>query len=224
MAEDQITSWMTGFFSADIWTFIVATWWAWLLLIGAVVVWLIMRHKKKFPLRAVIWERRGDDVITHLDDRIGRIKADTIIKWKFMKSKDTIPPENYNYVSKCLKGAGVAHFIKYGAGQYKIVDVRELFKEEGKFRIIDTDDWNFKVLEFRATQDRRKEKLNFIQTYGPMIGLLIVCITIIATCAISYNMIRDVIATIPREKIATDASVTQTQVAEVPVISNLINS
>ena len=189
----QAGVWITQQMGA-MWPVIKSLWWVFLLLAVAAVYVYITRMKKKYPLNTVVLERRGEDVWTKLDDTLGRVKENGIWVWKFRKSHDTLPPENYSYLTKCDKGAGCAYMIKYGPGQYKPIDVKDIFTDATKFRIIDQDDWNFKVIEFRATMERRKAMKDFLQTWGPMIGLAVVCVTIIVTLYFSYQMFQDVAA------------------------------
>ena len=255
-AVNYVTNALSGIgpFVVSLWPYLLV------LAVAGVAAW-VYRQNKRFPLRAVIWERRGDDIITNMKDSIGRIKEDGIFKWKFRKSKDTLPPENYAYVVKCLTGIGVAHFIKYGSGQYKIIDVRDLFKvycsehqvecakiklpngEEqvycdkckktpkevmgGKFKIIDTDDMNWKVLEFRATMERRKNKEEAFAKYGPLIGLALVVLLGIMIAYFGYEFLDNQLSKqvaacteLYTKKMATEAAKPTTPT--IPIISNLM--
>jgi len=142
-----------------------------------------------------------------MNDTLGRVKENGIFKWKFRKTKDTLPPENYSYVTKCMQASGVAHFIKYGAGQYKIVDVRTLLTD-GKFRVVDSDDWNFKVIENRATMERRMSKMDRLMQFAPLIGLGLVTVLFIVVSYFSYNYMKEIVGscgTVAAQKI-TEAS------------------
>lgn len=59
----------------------------------------------------------------------------------------------------------------------------------GTFRIVDQDDWNFKVLEFRATMERRKKKEEFLMKYGPLIGLALVVVLAIVIAYFGYEFL-----------------------------------
>ena len=112
----------------DVFNMFYDFWYIWLGIIFIVGFILWRRKEKNFPLKCVIFERRGDDLITNLKEKVGKFTINGLIKWKFKKSKDTIPCESYAYLTKCFDSLGCAYFIKYGTGQYKTVDVRELLK------------------------------------------------------------------------------------------------
>lgn len=62
----------------------------------------------------------------------------------------------------------------------------------GRFRIIQTDDWNFKVLENRATIERRQSKMDRLMQFAPLIGLGLVTILFIITAYFSYNYMKEI--------------------------------
>ena len=222
---DSVFSWATGQFSSFL-PFLYGLWPYLLGLAAAGMVAFDIRLKKKFPLQVILWERRGDDLVTSTSQKLGRVLENGITKWKFKgnmfgRGGDTLPPETYEIVTKSEKAAGSVHLIKYGAGQYKPVDIRDLFKhycsehlvecfklknmdgEEylycdqcrgtpqkttgGRFRIIDADDMNFKLLEFRATMERRKAVEDFIQKYGAVIGLALVVVLALVIAYFGYD-------------------------------------
>jgi hypothetical protein len=82
----------------------------------------------------------------------------------------------------------------------------------GNFRVISTDDWNFRVLETRAALERRKFVEDALLKYGPMIGLALVVVLFIITIYFSYNYIKDVAG------MSCKAMTTPTQPATVPQI------
>src|SRR4030042_1661172 len=96
-AGSSMFSWVMDS-SSGVWGFVAHYWWAWIVIAGGIIGIFIIRKRRKFPLSSIILERRGDDVYTNFSDKLGRVKEDGIIKWKFMTSKDTLPPENYEYV------------------------------------------------------------------------------------------------------------------------------
>jgi len=153
---------------------------------------LYLRHKK-YPLRCVIWEKRGDDILTDISEKIGRVIEDGLEKYKLKKRKDTLPPVCYDYIAKSLGGSGCVHLFKYGPKQYKPVDVRGMLSGKN-FEIIDVDDWNFKVIENRATMERRKAMKKFLETYLPVIVIIVCGIIFVVVAAMSYGAMKDMIA------------------------------
>lgn len=217
--QNQVASFMTEQFGS-IGSMAAQYWWVPVVLIIAVIFWIFMHFRKKYPLNAVVWERRGDDIVTNLKEKLGRVNEDGIWKWKFRKG-DTLPPANYEFVAKIVGGNGCVHFLKYGPGQYKVIDIRELFKS-GSFRLIDQDDWNFKVLEFRATTDRRKALKDFMEKYGAIISIGVMCMTLIVIAYMSFQHLQSLPA-------CANPSVTTTanapaQVPNVPIITDVLKT
>ena len=92
----------------------------------------------------------------------------------------------------------------------------------GKFRIIDSSDWAWKVLENRATAERRKGAMDFISKYGPIIGLALVSVVFMIVVYFSYNYLSDIAGKcFAQAPGAIDA--TKATAPNVPVIGNLIN-
>jgi hypothetical protein len=109
----------------------------------AIVVWIVyvkMRNKG-YPIEAVIIEKRGNNHIK-TNDRVGKYvdKYTGLIGYKFMKSKDTIPVVDFDWIlhnnrqdigladkiyNKLVPSSGTAFFYKYGSKQYKPVKVGE---------------------------------------------------------------------------------------------------
>lgn len=110
--------------------------WGWPL---ALILWIVILKiiYKQYPIEAVIIEKRGDNHIK-TNDRVGKYvdKMTGLIGYKFMKSKDTIPVVDFEWImhnnkqdlgifdkisSKLFGNAGTAIFYKYGSRQYKPV-------------------------------------------------------------------------------------------------------
>lgn len=126
----------------------VLVWFWWLFLLLGLFIW--RKRLKRFPIEAVIIERRGDHVIS-TNDRLGKVFGlDGLHKYMFKLSKDTIPIMEFDWILhnvvaptnlaekliNLLQGsAGKAFIFKYGSKQYKPVRI-ELpnsnpgFKEE----------------------------------------------------------------------------------------------
>jgi len=96
----------------------------------------------------------------------------------------------------------------------------------GKFKIIDTDDWNFRVQEHRATMERRKGLQDFLAKYGPLIGLAFVVVLFIIAIYFSYEFLDKQFsrnAEVCKEiYISQQQASQQNNEANVPIISGLI--
>ena len=118
-------------------TFLFYTW-PFLLL---VYVWINKVRWSKYPLEAVIIEKRGENLIK-TNDRVGRFfdKFSEMVFYKMKKSGDTIPIYNYDWVLhnvavptnileryiNILQGnTGTIFLFRYGSKQYKPINVRE---------------------------------------------------------------------------------------------------
>jgi len=122
--------------------------WPWMLLIGIFIIRSIWR---KWPIDAVIIEKRGDNLIK-TNDRCGRFTDPYtgIMGYKLNKSKDTLPIVNYNWVLhnvsvptnllerfvNLLRGnVGTIFLFRYGSKQYKPINIKangkikKIFKE-----------------------------------------------------------------------------------------------
>ena len=144
-------------------------------------------------MNCVILEKRGDDIVVDTNERVGRFVTNSLETYKLKKRKDTLPSVCYDYITKSLKGVGCIHLYKYGSNQYKPIDVRGTL-EGKKFEIIDTDDWNFKIIENRATSERRKILKKKLEQYLPMIVFIICGAVFITIAAMSYGMMRDLLS------------------------------
>jgi len=110
-------------------------WW----LIILFILWFEKKRYSNYPIEAVIIEKRGDNHIK-TNDRVGKYvdKMTGLVGYKFMKSKDTIPVVNYEWImhnnqqeqglfdkiyNKLAKTSGTAFFYKYGSKQYKPIKI-----------------------------------------------------------------------------------------------------
>lgn len=120
-----------------IWMIVKYGWWV------AILLWIVILKMiyKNYPIEAVIIEVRGDNHVK-TNDRVGKYvdKLTGLIGYKFMKSKDTIPVVDFEWLmhndkqdlglfdkinSKLWGNAGTAFFYKYGSRQYKPVKIGE---------------------------------------------------------------------------------------------------
>ena len=120
-----------------IWNIVKYGWWL------GIVIWLavVRLRNKDYPIEAVIIEKRGNNHIK-TNDRVGKYvdKYTGLIGYKFMKSKDTIPVVDFDWIlhnakqdlgltdklyNKLFGNAGCAFFYKYGSKQYKPVKIGE---------------------------------------------------------------------------------------------------
>ena len=86
---------------------------------------------QKYPIEAVIVERRGNNHVK-TNDRVGKYvdKLTSLTGYKFMKSKDSIPVVDFDWImhnarqdlgildklyNKLVPNAGTAMFYKYGS-------------------------------------------------------------------------------------------------------------
>ena len=118
-----------------VWMVVKYGWWL------GILLWIVILKAiyKKYPIEAVIIEKRGNNHIK-TNDRVGKFvdKYTGLIGYKFMKSKDTIPVVDFEWImhnnkqdlgifdkinTKLWGNAGVAFFYKYGSRQYKPVKV-----------------------------------------------------------------------------------------------------
>lgn len=118
-----------------IWLVIKYGWWL------GIVLWIIVLKMiyKNYPIEAVIIEKRGNNNVK-TNDRVGKYvdKLTGMVGYKFMKSKDTIPVVDFEWImynnrqdlgildkllNKLWGNAGTAFFYKYGSRQYKPVRV-----------------------------------------------------------------------------------------------------
>jgi len=138
------------------------------LVLPLILVGGLLYYKKKltlFPVAALILERRDDNLIMKTD-RIGRVRVDGIWKWKFRKTKETIPNPDYgwlvhgtytptNFFEKLAnwfsQPSGFMYFYKYGSQQYKPI----------KVNLGDTDKSNKKNFKtvFRPILNEKGEKV-----------------------------------------------------------------
>jgi len=128
---------------------------------------------KRFPLEAIILEKRGENLVK-TNDRVGRFfdKYSDMHYYKFKKAKDTIPIYNYDWVLhnvsvstnflerfiNLLQGnVGTLFLFKYGSKQYKPINVKENGATKRKFVQIN-DDKESPIFAYQYVQfDPRKQ-------------------------------------------------------------------
>ena len=122
--------------------------WPFIILIGL----FVLRWKwKRYPLEAVIIEKRGNNLIK-TNDRLGK-KYDKYAElhyYQFLKTKDTIPITNYDWIMHSVfvhtnlferfinllrPTTGTIFLFKYGSKQYKPIKIKESESEESQTRI-----------------------------------------------------------------------------------------
>lgn len=149
-----------------IWIVIKYGWWL------AILLWIavVKMRNKAYPIEAVIIEKRGNNHVK-TNDRVGKYvdKYTGLIGYKFMKTKDTIPVVDFEWIlhnnhqdlgvtdkiyNKLWGNAGTAFFYKYGSKQYKPVQVGE--------------DSNSKIEWKEVTDDKGNPiKISIIQPIDP---------------------------------------------------------
>lgn len=120
-----------------IWLFIKYGWW----LVLLISLFIVRKRNAKYPIEAVIVEKRGNNHVK-TNDRVGKYvdKLTGLTGYKFMKSKDSIPVVDFDWImhnarqdlgildklyNKLVPSAGTAMFYKYGSRQYKPIEVGE---------------------------------------------------------------------------------------------------
>ena len=187
---------------------------------------------KKWPLEAIIWEKRGNNLIK-TNDRMSRKQDQGFIHYRLMKSKDSIPVVNYDWVllnvvkptsiwekiASLIRGTqGTVFLFRYGSKQYKPIKITingevkedlELIKDKNgnpimvnvyravdirniigelNFEVVDWDNMNFMVQEWRIADERRKTAGDFWkQVLLPLGILLMVAIVCIFMIKFSYD-------------------------------------
>ena len=108
-----------------------------------IIMWFlyVKIRNKAFPIEAIIIEKRGNNHVK-TNDRVGKYvdKYTGLTGYKFMKSKDTIPVVDFEWImhnnradigltdklyNKLVNCSGTAFFYKYGSKQYKPIKVNE---------------------------------------------------------------------------------------------------
>ena len=136
------------------WEIFKWTWWLMIVLwmIGAKLLW------RKYPIEAIIVEKRGDNLVK-TNDRLGKYfdKYTGINGSKLKKAKDTIPVLNYEWILhniqvsntilerlvNLLRGCqGTVFLFKYGSKQYKPIQMidKTTGKSVTKFQQVIGDD------------------------------------------------------------------------------------
>lgn len=106
-----------------------------------IILFILRRRWKAFPIEAVIIEKRGENLIK-TNDRIGKKidKYTGMSYYQLLKSKDTIPVMNYdwvlhnktvntNFLEKIINlirgNEGTAFLFRYGSKQYKPIPIKQ---------------------------------------------------------------------------------------------------
>jgi len=110
-----------------------------LILLGG--LWLLRARYRKFPLEAIIFEKRGENLVK-TNDRVGK-KVDKYTNMTFyqlQKSRDTIPVYNFDWIlhnvvvsttifEKILNlirlNTGTIFLFRYGSKQYKPININQ---------------------------------------------------------------------------------------------------
>lgn len=202
-------------------------WWALILLwVGYCKV-----RWKNWPIEAIIYEKRGDNLVK-TNDRAGRYidPYTKITGYKLQKAGDTIPVVNFDavlhnnakhttlferFVNLIRGNAGTIHLFRYGSKQYKPIKIslpqggekmewKEVIGEDGQpviiavykqldprsvlgsldFEVVDWDNMNQMVLEWKASIERRQKSKEFWKQ------IVIPAIIIAATVIFSIVMIK----------------------------------
>lgn len=170
-----------------------------ILLVLATLLSLIIWSGKKYPLKVIVYEQRGDTVVINTKRKLGRHTMwDQREVWMFkqgpfgiLRRGDTIPPEHYQYVARSFEATGVVTLLQYGKGQYKVLDPRPLLST-GNFEVIDVDDMNWKIQEQRATLVRRQDSKERWAMIAPYAAIIVGLIFVAGTTYMCFNLIRDV--------------------------------
>jgi len=124
----------------------ILLWGWWLILI--LLIYAMKKRWERFPLEAIIYEKKGDNLVK-TNDRIGkRFEKDTGITYsQFQMSKDTVPMLNYdcvlhtatkhtNFLEKFINllrpTIGTVFLFRYGSKQYKPIKTA---MENGKLKL-----------------------------------------------------------------------------------------
>ena len=126
------------------------SWW----LIIIITLYIMKRRWSKFPLEAVLIEKRGDNLIK-TNDRVGKREDKTtgMTYYQFLKSKDTIPVYDFDWILHSVvvhtniferlvnllrPTIGTIFLFKYGTKQYKPININQ--KETNKLQLKEIKD------------------------------------------------------------------------------------
>lgn len=138
---------------AETWEWIKLLFWMSMPLLIPIWLFTWKHFLAKFPIKAEILEKRGDNLIA-TNDYLGRVEEAGIVKYKFRKGKDTIPIINYDWVLQTavkpttilerfvnlLRGVqGTVYIFKYGSKQYKPINVTDKTNEK-KMKYVEIKD------------------------------------------------------------------------------------
>ena len=198
------------------WYSVVKYGWPLFILIALGVSWQL---GKKWPLEAIILEKRGNNLIK-TNDRMCRKADQGFTHYRLMKSKDDIPIVNYDWVllnvqkptsiwekiAQLIRGTqGTVFLFRYGSKQYKPIKITingevkedlELVKDKNgnpvminvyrpvdlrniigelNFEVVDWDNMNFIVQEWRIADERRKTAGDFWKSVLLPLGIILLC-------------------------------------------------
>ncbi len=131
---------------ATIWNIFLVffSWW----LIPIAFLFYLRKRWGKFPLEAVIIEKRGDNLI-ETNDRAGKMEKQGITYYQLVKAKDKIPVYNYDWIMHCNRShtnllerlvnllrptIGCIFLFKYGSKQYKPININNSDKNKQQFK------------------------------------------------------------------------------------------
>ena len=122
------------FLNPAFWAAVVKYGWPFFILIAVGISYFL---GKKWPLEAIILEKRGNNLIK-TNDRMSRKQEQGFTHYRLMKSKDNIPIINYDWVllsvqkptsiweklAQLLRGTqGTVFLFRYGSKQYKPIKI-----------------------------------------------------------------------------------------------------
>lgn len=128
-----------------------------------------------FPIKAIIWEKRGDSFVERID-RLKKSMKGGDWKYVFMnRRKESIPLIDYSYI---MPGSGffsknIIYLVKLAERSYKPIKINPLGNPEVNYSVLDLDDANWLVSEVRAVNQKYQE-LSFWQKYQTMISTVMI--------------------------------------------------
>lgn len=159
-------------------------------LIICAVGWWFWNQRKKYPIQAIILERRGSAHKIKYD-KLGKFaNKEKFTFYKLKKGKATMPPMSFELIEQQAGSAGVVFLYQYGTDQYKVIDTRGLSTDQA-IKLIDYDDWNWKTVEYRNTNDKRQSTKDWMDKWLPVISLALVGFIVLITLYFSYGLIKD---------------------------------
>jgi hypothetical protein len=128
------------------------TWWL-ILIVG---MFYIKKKYEKWPIDAVLIEKRGENLIK-TNDRIGRVlESDTgLVYWKLKSNGDQIPVYNFDWilhnadkptnmfekiVSFMRPNTGTVFLFRYGSKQYKPISITQKGDDQEHLQLVEVKD------------------------------------------------------------------------------------